>query len=483
MNGAIWSLIEALSPDERQDLFTSLQRTVDSPMGGPKAVSPPTAFTVPRRMAERYQVNDRVGAGGMGAVHRVRDRALLRESAMKVLAPHLATQPIHADRFVGEAQIQAQLEHPNIVPVHDLSVDDDGARCFTMRLLRGTTLGKWIRKAIAENTLAEYGYDMLSALLKVCDAVAFAHHHGVVHGDITPENVVVEDFGAVYLVDWGLARLLTSRKRNGEATVTIGDKAREALLARGVAGTPAFMSPEQAHGRSELIDERTDVFGLGGLLHMILTGRSPHAGGTLAEVQERARTGTRTPGAPTSVVAEADLRGPSGLPLPAGIRGVVVRALAIDRADRYQGALDLKREVERFLRGDLAWPVRRYAAGTPIVKEGDAGNAAFVVVEGTCVVYKRTARGGRSVLREVGPGGTFGEATVFSPGLRTATVEACSDVVVRVVTRTVLEEGLGLDSSLGAFVAGLAEQFRDLDARSSDLQAGADDGSDGSSDA
>jgi serine/threonine-protein kinase len=476
VNGDLWSLIEALGEDERRNLFTSLQRSLASPGNDAAPALPSAPAGQSPSPDDRYQVIDRIGAGGMGTVHRVLDRTLLRESAMKVMARALATQPEHAQRFTGEAQIQAQLDHPHIVPVHDLSTEAAGVPSFTMRLLRGVTLGEWIRRAKAENTLRESSHEMLSAFLKVCDAVSFAHHRGVVHGDIKPENVVVEGFGAVYLVDWGLARLLGHRDGPGpeKERVRIGEDARRVLSGAAVAGTPAFMAPEQAHGLSELIDERTDVFGLGGLLHTILTGRPPHVGRTLAEVRESAKPPAGNATGRTSVVEESTLVGPGDLPLPGAIRNVVLRALAVDREDRYGSVVELKRDVERFLRGDLAWPLRRYAAGSRIFGEGDPGDAAFVVVDGTCVVYKGTAEAGLHVLREVGPGGTFGEAAVFSAGPRTASVGARTDVVVRVVTREVLSEGLGLDSALGAFVVALARQFRDLDARLAAFDAGRD---------
>jgi CRP-like cAMP-binding protein len=142
---------------------------------------------------------------------------------------------------------------------------------------------------------------------------------------------------------------------------------------------------------------------------------------------------------------------------------VLKRALAPDPQERYASALELKRDVERFLRGGLAFPVRKYNAGDRIVVEGDEGDAAFVIAQGTCVAYK-TIKGVRRTLREMGPGAVFGETAVLSPGARTATVEAVTDVVVRVVTRESLEEGLGLDSVFGAFVVALAERFRELDA-------------------
>ena len=229
-----------------------------------------------REAEDRFRLIERVGAGGMGAVYRVRDRNLLREAAMKLLNPSLATRPKYLQRFLGESQIQAQLEHPNILPVHELALDRDGASYFTMRFVKGKTLAAWIREAAASRTLASHQHEMLSAFLKVCDALAFAHSRGVIHCDIKPDNIIVEDFGAVYLMDWGLARLVAGAG-TGKTAVAVSPEVWAAVSSGGVIGTPAFMSPEQARGDADRLDARTDVFGLGAVLHAIITGRAPHA--------------------------------------------------------------------------------------------------------------------------------------------------------------------------------------------------------------
>ena len=456
MNDGLSSFIAALSREEREHLLATLTGTGDGPATEPAVPSGhPAPAPAPAPGRKRFPVLDRVGAGGMGCVYRVHDRLLLRESAMKVLAPELATQPKYVGRFLGEVQIQAQLEHPGIVPVHEVTLDDPGGCYFVMRLVSGTSMGAWIRRMTTAGTFSEKSQELLSAFVKVCDTLAYAHSRGVVHGDVTSENIVVGPFGAVYLMDWGLARLV----RSGAGSVTISAAAKNAVSDGEMAGTPAFMAPEQASGHPDLIDERTDVFGLGAVLHLILTGQSPNAGRSVEEVVQRSRAGLSPVSRPLA------LTNPDGLPVPSGLCGVVARALAADPNERHQGVLELKRDVERFLRGGLAWPLRRLAAGTCIVSEGEPGEAAFVVVQGTCVVYKQV-RGERRELRRLEPGGVFGEAAIFSPGPRTASVDAVTDVVLGVVTREIIEAGLGLDSALGVFVTALGERFRDLDARS-----------------
>jgi eukaryotic-like serine/threonine-protein kinase len=453
MNRGFWSVLDGQAPEDGESLSerrTSVEDDVPA--------VPQTTADLKREAEDRFRVLGRIGAGGMGAVYRVRDRNLLREAAMKVLNPALTTRPKYLQRFLGEAQIQAQLDHPNILPVHELAIDREGTSYFTMRFVKGRTLAAWIRDSLSARTLSQALHDMLSAFVKICDAVAFAHSRGVIHCDIKPDNIIVEDFGAVYLMDWGLARLI-GKTEAGKSAVGVSPEVWAAVSSGGVVGTPAFMAPEQARGQTDRLDERTDVYGLGAVLHAIVTGRAPHAAADAEAVVAHAKAGQ----------VEVPREGPDELPLPLGIRAVLERALAVDPASRYVNPLDLKRDVERFLRGGLAFPVRTFAAGENIVTEGQAGDAAFVIEEGLCVAYK-TVRGQRWQLREMGPGAVFGETAVLSPGTRTATVEARTPVVVRVVTRAALEEGVGLGSCFGAFVVALAERFRELDSR---LAAGA----------
>jgi serine/threonine protein kinase len=400
---------------------------------------------------ESLEYRDRIGEGGMATVHRVHDRHLLRDVALKVMLPKLAANHQAVRRFVAEAQIQAQLDHPNIVPVHELVPTSEQSPYFTMRLVRGRTLGACIKESGAGLSSPAVLESLLGSFLKVCDAVAFAHSRGVVHCDLKPENILIGSFGSVYLMDWGVARLLPGTP--GEAAVVVSTDGGAAPAPERVIGTPAYMAPEQARGDTQLVDERTDVFGLGAVLHAIVTGRPPHTESKKSEALEAARAG----------IIELPLRGPEGSPVPPRLAATVTKALSRERHGRHANVLELRAEVERFMRGGHALPTRSYRAGESIVREGESGEEAFVLESGTCVAYKSSATE-RRILREMGPGAVFGETAILSPGPRTATVEAVSDVVLRVVTRDDLEQGLGLDSWLGAFVVALADRFRELDA-------------------
>jgi serine/threonine-protein kinase len=397
----------------------------------------------------RYEYLREIGAGGVGSVHCVRDRALLRSVALKILDPVLAENAAQVERFAHEAQINAQLEHPNIVPVHEIVLTETGPKYFTMKLVEGRNLQDWIAEAGRPRGSAEALEDLLTAFTKVCDAVSFAHSRGVIHCDLKPGNVMVGAFGEVYLMDWGLARLLPGAGPMG-VVLSGGSGPTSTLYPGKVMGTPAFMSPEQAHGQVERYGERTDVFGLGAVLYTILTGEAPWGAGSMAEVLGRAR-------ACQLVFPEV-----SPLQLPPRLGRIVARAMAADPGERYADAAALKKDVEAFLRGGFRFPTRDYPAGAAIVREGEIGGEAFVIEKGTCVVSK-TVAGARKVLRQLGTGSVFGETAALAGGPRTATVEAVEAVTVRVVTRQLLEENLGLDSWFGAFVVALADRFREVD--------------------
>jgi serine/threonine-protein kinase len=384
----------------------------------------------------------------MGSVHSVRDRLLRRVMAMKILAPRLALRPKEINRFHREAQITAQLDHPNIVPVHELGTDRRGKRYFTMKKVEGRTVRQWIadsgRPAVSPDTLEE----MLQVFVKVCDAVAFAHSRGVIHCDLKPENVMVGPFGQVYVMDWGLAIVLDTHEPHVGGGGHIGTLSAPPIESRGPFGTPSFMSPEQALGAP--VDERTDVFGLGALLYNILTGRPPYDSEDVRKAMAEARA---------CVVkfpawdAEA--------PLPLGLCQIAQKAMSRDRSQRYASVSDMKRDVEMSLRG-VPFTAHLYPAGSRIVVEGDPGDSAFIIVRGSCVVYK-TMDSRRVVIRHLGPGAVFGETAVLSGGIRTATVEAEDEVVVKVVSRRLLEQNLGIDTPFGVFVGALADRFREVD--------------------
>ncbi len=285
----------------------------------------------PRSADDRYQIGEPVGRGGMGIVYRAYDRVLDRQVALKVLHPHLA-DPGAAARLEREARILARLVHPGIVPVHDagtlewLATLADGRLFYVMKLVRGRRLEEFVR----DIPLAE----RLRVFLRICEAVGFAHTHGVVHRDLKPSNVMVGAFGQVLVLDWGIARLLRGASSPVPSASPESSPPAAPVDAGGggvdtapgsVLGTPGFMAPEQAHGWPHLVDERTDVYALGAMLRSL-----------------------------------AGAGGPAAVPRP--LSSIWARALDSEPDRRYPSAAALAADVTRFLDGE-AVEAHRETAG------------------------------------------------------------------------------------------------------------------------
>ncbi|HEY1381070.1 MAG TPA: serine/threonine-protein kinase, partial [Gemmataceae bacterium] len=231
-----------------------------------------------------YELLDEVGRGGMGVVYRARDLALDREVAVKLLRDRFAPGSAAAERFMDEARITGQLQHPGIPPVYQVGALPDGRPFLAMKLIKGQTLDELLKTGAR--------VDPLGTFEAVAQAVGYAHAHGVVHRDLKPANVMVGAFGEVQVMDWGLAKVLTP----GGAAVAAGaatdpgetvaaslvraprDTGGSETKAGSVLGTPAYMAPEQAAGEVDKIGPPADVFGLGAMLCVLLTGRPPYEG-------------------------------------------------------------------------------------------------------------------------------------------------------------------------------------------------------------
>jgi tetratricopeptide (TPR) repeat protein len=251
----------------------------------------------------RYQIAGEIARGGIGVVLKARDVDLGRDVAMKVLHPDHADESALIPRFVEEAQIGGQLQHPGIVPVYELGLDDRKRPYFTMKLVRGRTLSALLREGVEPA-----GGRFVRIFEQICQTMAYAHARGVVHRDLKPANVMVGNFGEVQIIDWGFAKVLP---RGGVAdeiaareeanpldeidirTVRSGPDGSTSVSGS-AQGTPAYMAPEQALGRVEALDERTDVFCLGAMLCEILTGQPPYAGLDLREMLSAAASGDTT---------------------------------------------------------------------------------------------------------------------------------------------------------------------------------------------
>lgn len=415
-------------------------------------------------LSERLVDEGEIGRGGMASVHRAFDKTLMRRVAMKILDPRRVVKESQRNRFIEEAQITGQLDHPNIPPVHEFGVDEEGTHYFTMKLVRGKTLDDILAEPTFSATNEKELFRVLQIFVKVCQAISFAHSRGVIHCDLKPSNVMVGSHGQVYVMDWGIARLVGRSRPSGadETWVQVRsapevhreslDEASDSSQAK-IMGTLQYMSPEQAQGRTDEIDERTDVFCLGAMLYKILTGRAPYAGKKQMEMfMAAARAEFATP-----------QNAVSGVTLPERLCQIAMKAMSRDPADRYQNVDELQEDVEAFMRGDGRFLVMGFEEGELIIREGETGDAAYVVVNGRCRVFK-TIDGEKRIIREMGPGSVFGETAVLTSQPRSASVEAIEPCNVLVVTRDSLEREIGQSLWMGQFLKALAERFRDVDA-------------------
>jgi CRP-like cAMP-binding protein len=402
--------------------------------------------------APRLSFGAELARGGMGAVRLAFDEALQRRMAVKTMHARTYDHLILVHGFLREAQVTGQLDHPNIVPIHELGRDAEGQLYFTMKLVEGKSLKELIGGEAA--TDHERLVHRLEIFVKVCDALSFAHSRGVIHCDIKSANVMVGAYGEVYLMDWGGAQLLPLRPGADEAQWVrdslppLPPSETDGL----VFGTPSYMSPEQAS--SQPLDERSDVFSMGALLYEIMVGRPPYHAKKAMDALLLAQQGDIAP--PDTLVTT---------PLPRELVRIAMKALRRDPDERYPSVAALQADVVRLLRGSGSFQTVRFAAGEHVIREGEIGDAAYIVLAGRLEVYK--VEGGRSVpLRALGPGDVFGETSIFAASRRTASVRVVEDATLTRITSDLIEEELtSMKPWMGAFVRTLAARFAGVEGR------------------
>src|SRR5690606_3074082 len=294
----------------------------------------------PATSSERFVDQGEIGRGGMGTVHRIVDQIIRRDAAMKIIEKRFASTEV-ARRFLEEAQITGQLDHPNIAPVYDVGLDENGSpHFFTMKLVRGHTLSELLQQD-ADTSLGRTRLErVLNVMIKVCDAVAFAHSRGVVDRDLKPDNIMVGPHRQVYVMGWRIARTTPAAsdvESGGARPAGVSGRNPEEIADEEgqVIGPIAYMSPEQALGDVHRIDQRTDVFGLGAVLYQVLTGGPPHQGDRSFQVLTKARQGVIP--RPEEVAGDREV--------PPQLAQIAMRALAARQEERYQTVAAFKSEL------------------------------------------------------------------------------------------------------------------------------------------
>jgi serine/threonine protein kinase/formylglycine-generating enzyme required for sulfatase activity len=379
--------IETVVPDPFQvpTLDSSLDGSTDAPAGEP--------------FLARYRLTRLHARGGIGQVWLARDELMGRQVALKELRPDRRDAgTTQRDRFVEEAKITGQLEHPGIVPVYELARQGENALPFyTMRFVQGRTLLAVTREYHRKRKAGEAGRLELDALLNafvaVCNTLAYAHSRGVIHRDLKGENIVLGDYGEVVVLDWGLAKVFLAEDavvpKEVSGLVSVDrDETFEGTRDGQVMGTPAYIPPEQATGRLDLVGPRSDVYGLGAILYEIIAGHPPFRGRDAAEILQAV---VLTP-PPRPFLSNPEA--------PPALEAVCLKALAKNPMDRYAEAADLAREVRLFLadepvsayREPLSKRARRWARRHRMLVNSTATASAIGLAAAGYVFYESSLR-------------------------------------------------------------------------------------------
>ena len=354
----------------------------------------------------KYDIGGIIARGGMGAIVDAQEKLLRRKVAMKVMLTNGSQEQLV--RFIEEAQITGQLEHPNIVPVYELGVDEQEQVFYTMKLVRGITLHDVLYRLDAAEPEAVAAYPLsvlLTMFQKVCDALAFAHSKGVIHRDLKPANIMLGEYGEVLVMDWGLARASGRNEAAGtEPERTLVRSARQdegtamMTMAGMVLGTPQYMPPEQARGETDKFDARTDIYSLGAILYHMLTLEPPISGDDVGQMLQSVADG--------KVAAQVASHGPKrvqstramphipGGKIPEPLAVITRKAMAMRQEDRYQTVKELQAVLQAFQAGSVNAPVTQTPAPAKAGAAASGKNlnrlvlalaAIIVLLAGLCV--------------------------------------------------------------------------------------------------
>ena len=339
------------------DLFATLvavRKTDDTGDSATDAYATLPAVSNSANPRARFEVLRHHAAGGLGIVSIAFDRELNRQVALKEIRTERANDLDSRTRFVKEAEITGQLEHPGIVPVYGLGAYSDGRPYYAMRFVEGENLSSAIRSFHKNRTTNERisgqravrFRSLLAKFVTICQAIDYAHSRGVLHRDIKPDNILLGPYGETLVVDWGLAKTiesenasesLKSNRASDSAPIKVRGSSSSGTLDGSAVGTPGFISPEQAMGRIAMLGPATDIYGLGATLYAILTGKAPVSGANANEILEKSKRG------------ELDSVSQHWSSVPTALSEICMKAMSFDESQRYNTCRELAVDVERWL--------------------------------------------------------------------------------------------------------------------------------------
>ena len=416
----------------------------------------------------RYIIHKELSRGAMGVINVVYDQDLQRISAMKVITTQYIEMGKRYQAFIEEARLTAQLEHPNIVPIHHLGViTDTGSPFYTMKLVEGEPLNEIIHKIASKNPDYVNKYDrhlLLNVFRSVCNAVAYAHSRGIIHRDIKPENIMVGQFGEVLLMDWGLAKFIKSKNAaNTDAEEAVNCKMEQDMQKTQdgmIKGSPAYISPEQAYGDMDDIDHRTDIFLLGSTLYHMFAHYPPYQGENIMEIISKAERCDYLPPSKKNPNCE----------LPLALEGIILKAMAPLKENRYATVEELILDIDAFIAGRRVCGRQVFSPGEHLIHAGDQARESYIVISGSVEVY-RIINDKRVTIAKLGSGEIIGEMAGITKDVRSASVAALETTDTLVITYELMKEELQkLPPWMEHIVFSMAERIRSLNERMQPLK-------------
>ncbi len=370
---------------------------------------------------DRYHLMGPLGKGTYTDVFSCFDSLLNRVVAMKQLRKEFIDDQNAVRKFINESRLISYIDHPGIVTIYDLFIDNNGLPSYTMNLIPGLTL----RSELKSKTRSQ----LLNSFTKICETLAFVHDKGVIHLDLNPEDIILGHYGEITITDWGNA-ILYDNKPYEEflRLVKMVPYVQVDEQVEYTAGNSLYISPEQANGKTDQLSPSSDIFAMGIILYEIMTGRHPFAAKDLTT--SRKKISDFSPPKVNEVCPE----------LPSMLSQICDKMLEKDTFDRYHSFHEILIDFDSFYNSGQAFAKKSFKKGQILFKEGDIGNYAFSILEGEVEISK-LSEGSKKVLARLGKNEIVGELAIFTNEPRTATVTALQDgTTIRILDRKSVEQ-------------------------------------------